>query len=101
MESEFINEDVSIHAKARLRAERLRAARIKGRHTDREWIEMCQRFGYRCLKCGSDKHLVKDHIIPIYAGGSDGIENIQPLCQSCNSRKGPERVDYREQVREA
>ncbi|MCK4717549.1 MAG: HNH endonuclease [Thermoplasmata archaeon] len=75
------------------RSERLAEARKKGTHTAEEWEEMTEFFA-QCLRCGSAQ-MVKDHIIPIYQGGSDGIQNLQPICGSCNSSKGAENIDYR------
>ena len=76
------------------RSERLKLAREKGTHTQDEWEEMKDFFG-ECVKCGKADKIVKDHIIPICKGGSDGIDNIQPLCQECQRRKGGEVIDYR------
>ena len=70
------------------RSERLTAARAQGRHSKAEWVEMLEFFGNRCVRCGAsgaDVSIVKDHIVPIYAGGSDAISNLQPLCRSCNA----------------
>jgi 5-methylcytosine-specific restriction endonuclease McrA len=67
---------------------RMDNARKLGTHTKAEWIELRDRVGM-CLGCGSEtRHLTKDHITPIVFGGCDCIQNIQPLCQPCNSRKG-------------
>lgn len=79
------------------RSERLSAARKIATHTKEEWEEMKEIIGH-CVICGKSANetmLVKDHIIPLYQGGSDGISNLQPLCRSCNSRKGADSNDYR------
>ena len=59
----------------------------KGSHTFQEWKNLKDNFSNKCAKCFQDKPLTKDHIIPLSKGGSDNIENIQPLCRNCNSQK--------------
>jgi uncharacterized protein YdaU (DUF1376 family) len=76
------------------RSERLSEARKKGIHSKVEWAEMLSFFKV-CVKCDSPENIVKDHIIPIYQGGSDSIKNLQPLCSKCNASKGPDNTDYR------
>jgi hypothetical protein len=64
-------------------------------YTDTQWIELCDRYGWRCLACGKQRKLTADHVVSVYQGGSDDISNIQPLCKSCNSKKGARTIDYR------
>lgn len=81
---------------ARTRAARLAEARKKGRHTQEEWESLLTLTGQQCVRCRAQGvDLVKDHITPIYLGGSDGIENIQPLCIRCNSSKSSDTTDHR------
>lgn len=61
-----------------------------------EWQEICKFYGNKCLCCGrSDVKMTIDHIIPIFKNGKNVIENVQPLCHSCNSRKHTNTTDYR------
>jgi len=77
---------------AQIRSTRLREARLKGTHTEDQWLAILDHFAYRCVRCGCTPvgRPCKDHIVPIYCGGSDGLENLQPLCRECNTQKGPE-----------
>lgn len=59
-----------------------------------EWIMLLQKYGNKCLACGSEE-VTRDHVVPISRGGSNTIDNIQPLCKPCNSRKGTQTIDYR------
>lgn len=75
-----------------------RKARIKGNGgviTAKEWKELRDRYG-KCLCCGrSDIKLTLDHVTPLAKGGTNTIDNAQPLCQPCNSSKGAKIIDYR------
>jgi 5-methylcytosine-specific restriction endonuclease McrA len=64
--------------------------------TAEEWRALLDAAGHKCLACGSMERLSADHIIPLALGGSNGIENIQPLCVDCNCKKGKKVIDYRE-----
>lgn len=68
-----------------------------GFHTFKQWEEMKERFNFMCLCCGKKEpeiKLTEDHIVPISKGGSDDIENIQPLCFICNCKKSVNTINY-------
>lgn len=78
-----------------------RRARIIGNGgeiTEREWEDLKAFYNYTCLCCKRQEpeiELTLDHVKSIADGGKNVIENAQPLCGPCNSRKGKREIDYR------
>lgn len=61
-----------------------------GSHTFGEWESLKAQYNWTCPSCGKVEpniRLTEDHITPLSKGGSNNIENIQPLCRSCNAKK--------------
>jgi 5-methylcytosine-specific restriction endonuclease McrA len=84
---------------------RARVRGVEGSYTAQEWENLKKQYDYCCLCCGKREPeivLTADHIIPLEWNGKNGfistnyISNIQPLCRSCNARKGNRHAtDYR------
>lgn len=71
----------------------------KGKYTIEEWQELKEFYNHTCLCCGRKEPEIKlepDHIVPLIDHGSNTIDNIQPLCRSCNAKKNKKTIDYRE-----
>jgi len=58
-----------------------------GKIDKKQWEEKLKRLGGKCQMCGSTEDITIDHIIPLSKGGTNHIDNLQPLCRRCNSRK--------------
>lgn len=72
-----------------------RRGKTVGSFSETEWRELCDKYDNKCLCCGEKKPLTRDHVIPLDVGGLNVIDNIQPLCRQCNSRKNTKTIDYR------
>lgn len=66
-----------------------------GSFTYNEWEALCNKYENKCLCCKKSKKLTMDHVVPLSRGGSNNIDNIQPLCLLCNMKKGTKTIDYR------
>ncbi len=80
---------------SRLKAHRRRTfVKDLGNYTIEEWDNLCTYYNNECVCCFNQVELTVDHIIPISRGGSNRIENIQPLCKPCNSKKYTKIISY-------
>jgi hypothetical protein len=80
----------------------VKVAKGKGTHTDHEWYILKKQYSNSCARCKKKEpviKLTKDHIVPITKGGSDSIENIQPLCRRCNVKKFNKVIVYQHQMK--
>jgi len=79
------------------RKRRVLKMNCEGTHIIGEWELLKKQYGHKCPCCGKlepEIKLEEDHIIPLIKGGSDYIENIQPLCRSCNAKKHTKIIKY-------
>jgi 5-methylcytosine-specific restriction endonuclease McrA len=81
--------------RALTRQRRAKVRNAPGIISAEEWKTVVELYGPACLCCGEIKPLTMDHIVPIDCGGSHTVDNVQPLCLSCNSSKGTKTIDYR------
>jgi hypothetical protein len=70
-----------------------------GSHSQLEWELLKKEYNYTCPSClriEPEIKLGRDHIIPLSKEGSDYINNIQPLCPNCNSKKKDKIIKFKE-----
>lgn len=72
-----------------------RKAGAAGAFTQEEWDQLCAMYDNRCVACGLVRPLTPDHIVPIVKGGTNLIDNLQPMCRSCNCSKKELAIDFR------
>lgn len=67
---------------------RARKLGVPGTLDEQDWAKALNLHNHTCANCGSPIELCIDHVHPLSRGGTNTGDNIQPLCRSCNSKKG-------------
>jgi 5-methylcytosine-specific restriction endonuclease McrA len=93
LQKKYFRSDKGLLAGYRKRAWR-HGSKLLGTHTADEWNAKCEQYGMMCASCRENKPLTRDHIVPISKGGGNSIDNIQPLCRACNTRKKDKTIHY-------
>lgn len=85
----------------RLRRAREALAKLRGRHNVAEWEAIVAETGGICVRCGTKPGRIhRGHIVPICQGGSDAIDNLQPVCHHCAPAAAGEGINWLEAWRE-
>lgn len=78
---------------------RVKEVGLDGEFSIRQWKDLVAKHQGCCVMCGQKTKLTYDHIVPLKHWKewakknkpnyrANDIENIQPLCASCNASKG-------------
>lgn len=71
-------------------SKRIHEMRTRGSFDTKAWLSKVQEMGFRCQIClitAGEAKMTIDHIIPVSKGGTNHINNLQPLCLRCNLLK--------------
>ena len=73
----------------RNRRRRAKIANTEGSHTSKQIFDLLSNQKHKCANCNTNikSKYHADHIMPIFLGGSNKIQNIQLLCPTCNVKK--------------
>lgn len=93
----FDADPVRAAARRAVRANNTRAkkAGAVGSIKTQEWLDLRAKHNNACACCGLVTHLTVDHVKPLAQGGTNTIDNVQPLCIRCNSLKHAREMDFR------
>lgn len=83
--------------RVQMKIAKLKRKNVVGEYTEAQWVLLKRQYGNSCPSCFKSEPIITlhaDHIIPITKGGSNWIENIQPLCKTCNSSKHTKIIKY-------